>query len=488
MRRLRRTFLAASALALGAGVGAWYLVAPHALHTPVQAQPVSHASQAILYYRDPSGAPIWSATPKKDLQGRDWLPVYANQELSFDPAPPKVAQGGRKILYYRNPMGLPDTSEVPKKDSMGMDYVPVYEGEDEGDTVKVSLGKIQRSGVATEKVGARRIVRPVRAVGTVTADERRLTIVTVRAEGYIEDLFVNATGQLVSAGDPLFRIYSSEIQRAQIDLIVSMRAQQRGGPDTERTLEGAMQRLRNLGVPESRIREVRETGANPRVLDWPAPAAGSVIVKRIITGQRVSAGDELYRIADLSRVWVIAEVAEADLAALKLGTHATVRFRAYPDPVEGQVTFIYPDLRPETRTARVRIELPNPDLRLKTDMYADIVFQIGSDEAPVAAVPASAVIDSGTRQVVLVSKGDGRFEPREVKVGRKGEGYVAVDGIGEGEEVVTSATFLIDAESNLKAALKSFTAPAANAQVSPAAPDGLGSHGSHSTARQETPR
>lgn len=217
-----------------------------------------------------------------------------------------------------------------------------------------------------------------------------------------------------------------------------------------------MQRLRNLGVPESRIREVRETGANPRVLDWPAPAAGTVIAKRIINGQRVAAGDELYRIADLSRVWVIADVAEADLAALAVGTPATVAFRAYPEPVEGRVTFIYPDLRPETRTARVRIEVANPDLRLKTDMYADVVFHAGGDQPPLAAVPASAVIDSGTRRIVLVAKGDGRFEPREVKLGRRGDGYVAVEGVAAGEDVVTSATFLIDAESNLKAALKAF--------------------------------
>ncbi|PWB58212.1 MAG: efflux RND transporter periplasmic adaptor subunit [Bradyrhizobiaceae bacterium] len=458
MTRLGTTLLAASALALAAG-GAW-LAAPAWLHAPVAAQPAGHSGHAILYYRDPSGAPFWSAGPRKDAQGRDFLPVYDDgQEVSFEPEAPRAAQADRRILYYRNPMGLPDISPVPKKDSMGMDYIPVYAGEDDdGATVKLSLGKIQRSGVATERVEARAIVRPVRAIGTVMADERRLTVVTMRAEGYVEDLFVDATGQSVRAGEPLFRVYSADIQRAQIDLIVAMRAVQRGtsGVDAARAIEGAMQRLRNLGVPESRIREVRETGANPRVLDWPAPAAGTVIAKRIINGQRVAAGDELYRIADLSRVWVIADVAEADLAALAVGTPATVAFRAYPEPVEGRVTFIYPDLRPETRTARVRIEVANPDLRLKTDMYADVVFHAGGDQPPLAAVPASAVIDSGTRRIVLVAKGDGRFEPREVKLGRRGDGYVAVEGVAAGEDVVTSATFLIDAESNLKAALKAF--------------------------------
>src|SRR5206468_3714494 len=229
--------------------------------------------------------------------------------------------------------------------------------------------------------------------------------------------------------------------------------------DAHQNLEGAMQRLRNLGIPESRIREIRETGGNPRTLDWPSPATGDVIEKRIINGQRVRAGDELYHIADHSHVWVVADVAEADLAAVKIGTRATVTFRAdLTQPVEGEVTFIYPELRSQTRTGRVRIEVPNPDGRLKVDMYADVVFQAGADERPVIALPVSAVIDSGSRQVALIVRGEGRFEPRLVKLGRRGDGYVEVlDGVTKGEEVVTSATFLIDAESNLKAALQAFT-------------------------------
>src|SRR5207237_1875030 len=228
--------------------------------------------------------------------------------------------------------------------------------------------------------------------------------------------------------------------------------------DPERQLEGAMQRVLKLGVPESRIREVREKGVNPRTIDWLSPATGDVIEKRIINGQRVKAGDELYRIADHSHLWVIADVAEADLPAIKMGTHATVMVRAYmAQPIQGEVTFIYPELRAETRTARVRIEVPNPDGRLKIDMYADVMFQTGADESAVIALPTSAVIDSGTRQIVLVAKGEGRFEPRPVKLGRRGDGYVEVlDGVGKGDEVVTAATFLIDAESNLRAALQAF--------------------------------
>ena len=365
----------------------------------------------------------------------------------------------RKILYYRNPMGLPDTSPVPKKDSMGMDYIPVYADEqDEPGTVRVSLDKVQRIGVTTEKVEARTISRAVRGVGTVQHDESLLTIVTVRSDGYIEQLFVNKTGQHVGKGDPLFRFYSPQIQLAQADLVVAVRAHGRDsgvGGD----LEGAMQKLRNLDVPDARIDEVRKTMTNPRTIDWVSPATGDVIEKNVIEGQRVVAGDELFRIADHSRMWVVAEVAESDIAMIAVGTHATVTLRAFPtEPHDGVVTFIYPEMmKPETRTVSVRIELPNPDGEMRVGMYADVVFHPNGDGAKVTAVPDSAIIDSGTRQVVLVAKGDGRFEPRAVKLGRRGEGYAEItEGIKPGEEVVTSANFLIDAESNLKAALQSF--------------------------------
>ena len=450
MRNFSGVNLLAVGIIVGAGGGYWY--ARHPTSTSIAASNIASAvERKVLYYRDPSGAPYWSATPKQDATGRDYLPVYEDEEPAFGPGgelrrPASPEDGTRKVLYYRNPMGLPDTSPVPKKDWMGMDYIPVYDGEEQqdGNTVKVSVEKIQRSGVRTEVIDARTIIEPVRAVGTVTHDETRLTIVTMRSDAYIEELFVNKTGQHVNTGDPLFRAYSPEIVLAQVDL-------RNGGPE---------QRLRNLGVPESHIREVR-AGKNPFSVVWPAPATGDVIEKRIINGQRVKAGDELFRIADHTHVWIIADVAESDLPAIKIGARATVTVRAYmAQPVEGEVTFIYPELKAETRTARVRIEVPNPDGRLKIDMYADVVFQTG-EASPVIAVPASAVIDSGQRQVVLVAKGEGRFEPRPVKVGRRGDAYVEVlEGLSKGDEVVTSATFLIDAESNLKAALQAFMQPA----------------------------
>jgi Cu(I)/Ag(I) efflux system membrane fusion protein len=463
MSQIGRALVLALGVGAGAAGGYWYAHAPPAMPASFAQSTPTDSERKVLYFRDPSGAPFWSATPKKDAAGRDFLPVYENEEASFDPgSKPPAAGAERKILYYRNPMGLADTSPVPKKDWMGMAYIPVYEGEEQNDgsTVKVSLDKIQRAGVRTEKVGSRVIVHPARAVGTVKTDETRVTVVAMRSEGYIEELYVSRTGQHVEAGEPLFRVYSAQIQQAQTNLLSAMRAQ---GPSLlgPGSLEGAMQQLRNLGIPESRIREVREKGTNPRTIDWPAPASGHVVEKRVVNGQRVMPGNELYRIADHSQVWVIADVAEMDMAFVEVGTRAVVTFRAYPsEPVEGEVTLIYPELKTETRTGQVRIELPNPDGRLKVDMYADVVLRPGGSEKPVLAIPDSAVIDSGTRQVALVARGEGRFEPRAIKLGRHGDGYVEVlDGLKEGEEIVISATFLIDAESNLKAALKGFGQP-----------------------------
>jgi Cu(I)/Ag(I) efflux system membrane fusion protein len=460
MRRISCVVLLALGVIMGAAGGYWYArqLASTSMPGFAASNTASTVQREVLYYRDPSGAPYWSAEPKKDANGRDYLPVYDDEEPAFGPggelSKPAPSKGGsRKIRYYRNPMGLPDTSPVPKKDWMGMDYIPVYEEEqDAGNVVKVSLDKIQRSGVRTEAVEERAVVEPVRAVGKVMHDESRLAVVAMRSEGYIEELFVSRTGEHVHAGQSLFRVYSPEIQKTQIEALYVAGSGQ----------EGAIQRLRNLGVPESHIRKVLDSHTNLRTVDWLAPINGDVIEKHVINGQRVQAGAELYRIADHSHVWIIADLAEGDLPAIKIGARATVTVRAYmAEPLEGEVTFIHPELRPETRTGQVRIEVPNPDGRLKVEMYADVVFQ-GGDATPVVAVPKSAVIDSGNRTIALIAKGEGRFEPRPVKLGRRGDGYIEVlEGLSAGEEVVTSATFLIDAESNLKAALQAFTQPEA---------------------------
>jgi Cu(I)/Ag(I) efflux system membrane fusion protein len=372
----------------------------------------------------------------------------------------------RKILYYRNPMGLPDTSPVPKKDPMGMDYIPVYEEPSSSDpAVKISTAKIQKLGVRIEAAIMRELTRTVRAVSTVQADEQRLHIVAPKFEGWIQRLYVNTTGQAVKKGDALMDVYSPELITAQHEYLVAQKGTQMvegGGLEVqagmERLAESALQRLRNWDISDADLRSLRLEGEFKRSVILRAPVSGVVLEKSAIQGQRFAPGEMLYQIADLSNVWMLADVFEQDLVLVRRGQPATIRIEAYPEKVfTGKVTFIYPTVDSETRTAKVRIELPNDQVLLKPAMYGsgELASIHGKDK--VLAVPESAVLHTGTRQLVLVDLGEGRFEPREVKLGAHGDDYDEVlDGLTAGEMVVVKANFLIDAESNLRAALESF--------------------------------
>jgi len=410
----------------------------------------------VIYYRDPDGRNLWSAAPKKTADGRDFLPVRASEDVSFDPEQPRDKSGGeRRILYYRHPMGLPDTSPTPKKDSMGMDYIPVHDGEDEGGGVRVSLDKVQRTGVRTEAAAMRVLSRAIRAPGIARPDERTLYSVVLRTDGFIEKLHVKETGRQVAHGEPLFRLYSPEMVRVQVDYRIAMS----GGWRDE---QGAQQRLKNLQVPPAVLDELRRTREPVIAFDWPAPVSGIVLRRQAIEGMMMRAGEEAMRLADLSRIWVIADISEQDLGVLRIGAKAIVRFRAFPEtPYSGEVTFVLGELDPATRTAKARIELPNLDHRIRFEMFADVEIT-PEDSKERLSVPVSALIDSGARRIVLVERSEGRFEPRAVRTGVRTQDHVEiVEGIAEGEKVVTAATFLIDAESNLKAALSTFTTDAA---------------------------
>ncbi|QRM34675.1 efflux RND transporter periplasmic adaptor subunit [Microvirga sp. VF16] len=419
----------------------------------------------IAYYRDPTGKPFYAAAPKKTEDGRDYRPVPVGEDVSFEEKPKDTAAegsagaGGKRILYYRNPMGLPDTSPVPKKDSMGMDYLPVYEGEaEDGSTVKISPGRLQRTGVRSEIVERRVVTRPVRVPGTIKLDERRIAVISLRSEGFVEKVENVTTGDRVRMGQSLFRLYSPEIAAASAQYLSVVNE---GGSTGIRplVLEGARRRLENLNVPPEVISEIERTRKVPTTITWSAPREGVVLERNAIEGARAMPGDVLFRIADISTLWVLADVPEHDLGAVRPGQTVTIRLRSLPGQVfQGKIGLIYPQLNPETRTARVRIEIANPSGLLLPDMYADVEVATGADK-PVVAVPDSALIDTGTRQVVIIDKGEGRFEPREVKVGDRGAGFVEIrDGVVQGDQVVVSANFLIDAESNLKAALQSMAA------------------------------
>ena len=355
---------------------------------------------------------------------------------------------GGKVKFYRDPMGGPATSPVPKKDSMNMEYIPVCEGEaeDAPGTVRINLDKVQRLGVRSAPVEERDLSRTVRAFATLQFDERKQYVVAPRYSGWIEKLHVNATGDTIERGQPLFEAYSPELAVLQQEWRIAGRSGY------------AADKLRNLGYPEAELERLRR-GETLRTVTIRSPASGVVLEKTAVEGMRFGLGDALFRIVDTSTMWVMAEVYEQDLAFVKVGDTARIAVNTWLDqPFEGKVSFIYPGVGRDSRTAKLRIEVANPDGRLRADMAATVEIM-----TPVAgsriAIPESALIDSGRRQVVLVERGEGHYEPRPVKVGAHVPGWVQViDGVKPGERVVTQATFLIDAESNIRAALAAFGA------------------------------
>ena len=461
-----RLWLAGALVALiVAAAGGYFLGRNQHVSEEVARAPAEREASAPtpLYYQDPDGKPIYSSTPKRTADGRVFKPVFAQSASSQTAsATPQPAKRGR-ILYYRNPMGLADISRVPKKDPMGMDYIPVHEDEEDTGVVEVSPARLQMLGVTTAPVMQRAaLAQTVRATGVVQADESKLTAVTTKFDGVVEKLFVSTTGAQVRVGEPLARVWidtpdtmmqrGPDVVTREIDYVVAL---QDKNPSE---IAAAKRVLREYGLPGSAIAEIRRTGHATRFVTIVAPRGGVVLEKPAVEGMHFNTGNPLFRIADLSTVWLIADVQEQDLGGIRVGQPVRINFVAFPGRTfTGKVDFLYPTVMATTRAGRVRIVLPNPDGALRESMYATVMIDTTVASGPSLAVPNSAVIDSGTRQVVLVVKGPGRFEPRAIKLGARGSGYAQVlSGLKPGESVVTSANFLIDAESNLKAALQAF--------------------------------
>jgi Cu(I)/Ag(I) efflux system membrane fusion protein len=377
----------------------------------------------------------------------------------------------RRILYYRHPMGLDDTSPVPKKDAMGMDYVPVYAADaPEGPHVRISPNRLQTLGVQSLPAASRTLSHTIRAVGTVEASERGLYAVSPKFDGWITTLFVNTTGATVRRGEALLAVYSPELVTAQEEYRIAREALAAMGDASPEAVagmqalaDGSLQRLRNWDIDDADLADLKAGQGAKQSLPLRARADGVVIEMLARAGMRFMPGETLFQIADLSNVWIVARVFEQDIGFVRPGQEAAVSVAAYPGRrFNGRVTFVYPTVEPETRTARIRIELPNTDGLLKPDLYGTVGIKTGEDMVSVA-IPESAVLDSGKRQLVLLDLGGGTFEPREVELGARGDGYVeVVKGLAAGQQVVVNGNFLIDAESNLKAALES-----------------LGGHGGH---------
>jgi RND family efflux transporter MFP subunit len=384
--------------------------------------------------------------------------------------------GGRRILYYRSPMDPAVHSDRPAKDSMGMDFVPVYEDEAGPGTSSVqgravvTLSPERRSllGVRSEEVRQTRIDRTIRTVGRVATDERRLAHVHTKFEGYVERLYVDFTGKFVKKGDPLLAIYSPELVATQQEYLLALRAQKQLGASQIPSVaqgganlaEAARERLRLWDISAADIAEIERTGAVRRAFDLHAEVSGFVTVKNVVQGMRVMPADTIFEIADLSRVWVLADVYESELRSVRLGMPATVTLSYEPGREwRGQVSNIAPTVDGTTRTVKVRIEVANQGGLLKPDMFGDVLLRV--EEGMGLVVPDSAVIDTGERRLVFVDRPDGTIEPRDIDVGAKlADGYQVLRGLSKGDRVVVSANFLLDSESSLKAALSALTPPA----------------------------
>ncbi|HEV2721165.1 MAG TPA: efflux RND transporter periplasmic adaptor subunit [Thermoanaerobaculia bacterium] len=360
------------------------------------------------------------------------------------PAP--VAAPQKKPLYWVDPMHPQYKSDKPgKAPDCGMDLVAVYE------EPKFTPQRQQLIGVQTGVAEVRALGHSIRTVGRVAADETRLYKVTAKFDGYIETLYVNVTGQTIRKGQPLFSVYSPDLLASQQEYLLALRA----AKQSPSLLEAARQRLLLWDITPAEIRELERSGSARKSLTIYAPASGVVMTKTAVEGAKVTAGEPLFEIANLDRVWMQADVYESDLPFVRAGAPATATLSYIPGRTwSGRVTFIAPTVDPMTRTVKVRTELDNADGALKPDMFGDVVIEQPARQ--VIAVPHSAVLQTGTRALVYVAKADGTFEPRDVAVGTKsGDLREIREGLRAGERVVTEANFLVDSESRLRTNQKS---------------------------------
>jgi multidrug efflux pump subunit AcrA (membrane-fusion protein) len=383
------------------------------------------------------------------------------------PAPSPPAQ--RRILYYRHPMNPSVHSPVPARDEMGMDYVPVYEDELAAQSVPgrsavvVSPERAALLGLRSESIASGSSAARLRTVGRVAVDQSRREVVHAKYEGYVERLFVSAIGESVKKGQPLAAIYSPELVAAQQEYLLAERAAGRlagssvpgvaaGGGELA---DAARQRLKYWDVGADEIARLERTGEPRRTVMLLSPASGVVLDKPAVEGMRVGPADRLFEITDLSRVWVLAELYEKDVASARVGAPAEVSLPNVPGAaLRGRVSFVSPIVKPETRTVEVRIEVDNSAGVLKPDMQADVSLEAPGSAVPI--VPEPALIFTGERTLVFLDRGEGRFEPREVALGgRVPGGYEVREGLVAGDRVVMGANFLLDSESSLRAAISS---------------------------------
>ena len=384
--------------------------------------------------------------------GMDLTPV--NPGVIDESAGTATASGERRIKYWVAPMDPTFIADKPGKSPMGMDLVPVYEDEvatGGGSTVSIDPVVMQNMGVRLKRIERQPLFRHVRTIGEVEVGEDLVSVVNLRFSGWVERIYVGKTGDLIEAGQPLFEIYSPDLVAAQEEYLLALRAQGAKGELTR----SARRKLDLFDLDPRDIKALARTGQVRRAVPIRAPRSGYVLHKKILEGAHVSSGQDLYTIGDLSKVWVQAEVYEHDAPWVEVGQPAQMEL-AYQkgEVIEGSVAYVYPTLNEVARTLTVRLEFPNPDLRLKPGMFATVYIQFRREDDTLV-VPTEAILNSGTRQIVFVAVGEGRFEAREITTGLVGDRHLTqvVSGLDAGDEVVVSGQFLIDSESQLQEAI-----------------------------------
>ncbi len=393
------------------------------------------------------------------------LPQPAQQGGIHNAGMAKEKKTEKKPIFYRNPMNPAITSPIPAKDEMGMDYIPVFKGASNASapvgTVSIDPTVVQNIGVRTTVAKRKNISRDIRTVGRITFDEQRVARLHPKVDGWVEKLFVPKTGEQVKKGSMLLAIYSPQLVASGEEYLLALKNWEslkdspfediRSG--AKQLLDTSLERLKYLDVPDHQLREIRETGRVPKALHIHSPFDGIVMKIGAREGSRITPETELYMVADLSHVWVQADLYEDELPWVQSGDIAEMQLPSVPGRTfKGKVSYIYPYLEGKTRTNKIRIEFDNPELLLKPDMFANITVR-ASRRIDAVVVPSEAVIRTGQRDQVFVQREPGKFEPRDVKLGLSTEGEVQVlSGIKAGESVVTSSQFLIDSESKLKEA------------------------------------
>lgn len=373
-------------------------------------------------------------------------------------------QGERKVKYWRAPMDPTYISDKPGKSPMGMDLVPVYEDEIAEGAISIDPVTVQNMGLRTALVKTGKLIRTIRTVGHVDYDEENLYTINAKVGGWIEKLHVNATGETVKKGEPLLEIYSPDLVTTQEEYLAALRSYselkdspyqdaRQGALDL---LNSTRKRLQYWDIDEAQIQSLEKSGEIKKTLTLHSPANGVVLHKNAVEGAHVKPGSDLFRIADLSTVWVLAHVYESDLPYIRLGQEAEMDLPYFPgESFAGKVTYIYPYLDQKTRDVKLRLQFPNPGYRLKLEMYANVVIQSELAGERIL-IPEESVIHSGKREIVFVDMGEGKYAPREITTGPSGEGNVVevTKGLFPGEMIVASGQFMLDSESKTQEAIQ----------------------------------